>query len=270
VAEKLIRRAFSSMAYVSDSDSPFFFIERLVRILVIDKKNEAGEIVKRLDDYKPYRVTLLPSATDALMLLSKGWSFPISLCDLDNLNVEDEDYSLLEKLSSHTSLIIMTNRDSFEQGFKIANLGAFGVIKKPLDFSQQPVFDLINNAFFQGIIQKGTNKYTKPVILDAIKVFIENKPVRVKEWVEKIGIEERYLRRVWLDHFGFQPRYLVLLCQLLATAFNYFNHRFFQEKASNFPPFEALQIDDDFTYHNNRFSVLYKKHKHLLESIIER
>jgi CheY-like chemotaxis protein len=260
------------MNHVPVAHSPFFFIERLVRILVVDKKPEAGEIVKCLNNYKPYCVTLLPNATDALMLLSKSWNFHICLCDLDNLDVDDTDFSLLKKLSSHSSLIIMTNRDSFEQGFKIANLGAFGVIKKPIDFLQQPVFNLLNDAFLHRIILKGTNKNTKPVILDAIKVFIENKPVRVKEWVEKIGVEERYLRRVWVDYFGFQPRYLVSLHRLLHDALNHFNYLHFQKNSSgaHFSRSFDCYSDDDFTYRNNRFNALYEKHKFILEAIVDR
>jgi CheY-like chemotaxis protein len=262
------------MNHQSSPDAPFLFFERLIRILVVDATPDSAAVLQGLQWYKPYFVTHVSNAKNALELLSSEKRFHVCLCDLGLFDINDNEFHLLKKISSELPIIVMTDENSYEQGFKIGNLGAYAAVKRPIDFKQQRIIDLINEGFIQSIFRKRNCKNYKPIILDAINAFIEYKPMRVKEWVEKLGIEERYLRRVWMDCFGYQPRFIILLYKLLMDAFKYFNYLYFKEASlcnqisSSRKRNYFHSDDDDLEYHYQRFYTLYEKYQDKLEVIL--
>jgi CheY-like chemotaxis protein len=264
-----------NMHHPNNPDSPFHFFERLIRILVVDATAESPAILQGLQSYRPYFVTHVSNAKNALELLSSEKRFHVCLCDLGLFDLTDDKFNLLKTVSSELPIIVMTDENSYEQGFKIGNLGAFAAVKRPIDFKQQGIIDLINEGFIQSIFRKRECKNYKPIILDAIKAFIEFKPMRVKEWVEKLGIEERYLRRVWMDSFGYQPRFIILLYKLLLDAFKHFNNLYFKEgySCSQLPSYGdcvGFNLDDEnFEFRNQRYFSLFEKHHSKLEAILK-
>jgi CheY-like chemotaxis protein len=253
------------------SDSAFLCFERLIRILVVDNKPGAGIVSRCLENYKPYCVAHALSATNAHMMLSKNGPFHVCLFDMEMFDAHENEFSLVRNFSSKIPFIIMAGRNSFEQGFTIGNMGAFAAVKKPIDLEGPETIDLINRAFLRGMVKSKCADNLKRIVLDAMDCFLEQKPSRVKEWAEKLGIEERYFRRVWTESLGYQPRFTILLHQLIQEAFEHFNYLYFKNYSLHNSLHSSLHIksEADFDYHNRRFSALYEKHKDIFKSMLK-
>jgi CheY-like chemotaxis protein len=186
----------------------FSFLERSVKILIVD--DEPGLVavyLEHLNAYPLYEAHSVGSARQAERFLSSK-NCHVCLLDLGMNDIDNDEYYLIKKYSPKTSFMVVSARDSLEKGFQAKSCGAFAAVKKPVDFFQLEFFHCINNAFLQSIVTpKGGNGY-KPVIRTAADILVSSRPDSVQQWAEKVGVDERYLRRVWLECFGCLPKHI--------------------------------------------------------------
>jgi CheY-like chemotaxis protein len=209
--------------------SHFSFLERSIEILIVEDMPAECDVYEGfLNSYKLYNVTCVSTAHEANALLLEK-RFHVCLTDLGICDINGDEYYLLRTFSSRLPFIVVTARDSLEYGFEVRKLGAFAAIKKPINFLNLNLIRLINEAILHGVFKYKVTENYKRVIIDAINVLVETKPANMKQWVERLGVEERYLRKVWVDCFEYRPRLVFTLYQVFVEAFAYYNRVFSQE-----------------------------------------
>jgi len=257
----------SILNFLIPSNTDFSFFERSVEILVVDDEPTILELYSEyLSHYKLYNVCKASCAKEAEVILLSNKRIHVCIMDLGLTDLNNDEYYLVKEFSPKTSFIVATGRDSLEAGFKAHCLGVCAAIKKPLDFENLSVLNEINSAFLQSIFKKGTKDTYKPVIVDAIEVLISNKPTEMKFWLEMLNVNERYLRRVWVECFGYQPRYLIILYNMFLTAFEYYSGVYSKKlRLKNHSP---GIMPHDFDYVNQRFKAMYQKHQKEIDRIL--
>ena len=233
-------------------------LEQSIKILIVDDEWGVAEAYSEiLRTYKLYEVTCAYCAKEADLLLSSSKRFHVCLFDLGLTDINNDEYYLINKYSTKISFIIVTGKDSLKKGFQSKAYGAIAAINKPIDFCNLDFINLVNEAFFRSlIIPKDINK-CKPIIKDAIESFISLRPTNIKQWAENGGIDERYLRRVWMECFNYQPRYLLWLTKVLSYAFSFYNSLYCKELGLRTSGNDIQDIE----YSSRRFNSFYRKHK---------
>ena len=186
--------------------------------------------------------------------------------DLGLLDINNDEYYLIKEFSSKTSFIVLTGRDSLEAGFKARSLGACAAIKKPVDTESLFIFNHVNDAFLNCVFNKSIVKNCKPVITDALEILVGKKPKEMKSWIEMQNIDERYFRKVWVDRFGYRPRYLLFLFNAYVKAFEYYSQLCCKELALETCEDEAL--NNNFEYINSQLKKVYQKHYKKIDAIL--
>jgi CheY-like chemotaxis protein len=243
------------------------FLERSIEILLVDDDwsiVQAYSEILRL--YKLYNVTCASCAKEADFLLSSSKRFHVCLMDLGLNDIDNDEYYLIKKHSPKTSFIVATARDSLTKGFQSKSYGAIAAINKPIDFNSLDIINLINEAFFRSLLFPNDINKCKPIIKISIDAFMSLKPASIKQWAENSGIDERYLRMVWMECFNCQPKYLIWLTRVLLRAFPFYNTLYCRElrlKAENNDSRDAPHI-------SKRYDLFYRKHKKEIDRILTR
>jgi hypothetical protein len=256
------------MKYSPTAPFSFRFFERIINLLVVVKISERDAVFRGLNCYKPYKIDCVFSSRDANALLTSNKRFHVCLCDLSFFDGDANELSLMQNYPPAMPMIIMADPDSVTRGFHIRNLETLAVLQKPVDFRKLHIIELINEAFLQTLLKTSKMGHYKPVILNAIESFIVNRPKMVKEWVKRISVEERYLRKIWSNCFGYQPRHAIMLYNALFEAFRHFNSRFVEETASN-GKYSTIDAASEEEYRHLRFKVKYGKYQDFLEKILK-
>jgi DNA-binding NarL/FixJ family response regulator len=203
----------------------FSFLERSIRILVVDDEPALVDVyLEHLNDYPLYNATHAFSAKMADSILSKSHGCHVCLLDLGMNDLNNDEYYLIKKYSPKTSFIIVSARDSLEKGFKAGSCGALAAMKKPVDFFKLDIFDRINEAFSRSIVMPEKINRCKPVIRTAVDVLIATRPDSVQQWAESVGVDERYLRKVWEECYGYLPKHMLWFNRFFYFASLYYNN----------------------------------------------
>jgi len=249
-------------------NTPSSFFEGCIEILIVDDEPSILELYSEyLNQYKMYNVSkasCIKQAKDAFFLKKR---IHVCIMDLGLTDINKDEYYLLNKFHFKTSFIVVTGRDSLETGFKARDFGAYAAIKKPVNFEDLSIINHINNAFLQSLIKKGTCENNKSIIIDAVNVLITRWPSNMKKWVEMLNIDEGYLRKVWIRHFGYPPRYLFFLFKTFLQAFEYYNCLYsyglgLKNKLDSV-------LCNDFKYIDNQVLKIYQKHQKEIDLILK-
>jgi CheY-like chemotaxis protein len=247
--------------------SEFPFLERAINVLIVDDEySVAVAHTELLSAYKLYNVVCAASAKEAEALLSSSRQFHVCLFDLGITDINGDEFYLLKKYSSKISFIVVSGRDSLEKGFLAGVYGARAVINKPLGFHYPDVFDCINKAFFRNLIIPNNLTKCKPIIKDAVEALIARKPADIKHWASSVGIEARYLRRVWVECFRYPPRHVLRLFEIFSQVFSYYKYLYCEEFGINKGRNDIDVKDLDYT--NKRFKLLYRNNKNAIKRIL--
>jgi DNA-binding NarL/FixJ family response regulator len=243
-------------------------LERSIKILIVDDEWSIAKAYSEIfRSYKLYKVTCASCAKAADLLLSSSKRFHVCLFDLGLTDINNDEYYLIKKHSPKISFIIVTARDSLKKGFQSKAYGAIAAINKPIDFSNLDFINLVNEAFLRSlIVPKDINK-CKPIIKDTIEAFMSLKPTSTKQWAENSGIDERYLRRIWLECFNYQPKYLLCLTKLFQHVFVHYNALYCKNLGIKLPGNETHE-PKEIEYFNNQFGLFNAKHKKELNCIL--
>jgi DNA-binding NarL/FixJ family response regulator len=251
------------MNQINRIKGPQSFLERSIKILVVDDDwSIASAHTDILNFYKLYDVTGVTSAQKADEAMSSPARVHVCLLDLGLSDIDNDEYYLIKKYAPRISFIIVSARDSLQSGFRASTCGACAIVNKPVDFSKTDLVDLINSAFLRSLIIPDKNKKCKTVIKDAAEAFISTKPASVSEWAGRIGIEERYLRKVWAASFGYQPKYVIWLYRTYSRAFSYYNGLWLKNKAEQTVP-ESAGVAAQ------RLRQFYHTHKKTIDNILK-
>jgi hypothetical protein len=102
--------------------------------------------------------------------------------------------------------------------------------------------------------------------MNALEILVSKKPKEMRSWIEMQNIDERYFRKVWVECFGYQPRYLLFLFNAYVKAFEYYSHLCCKELALETGGDDAL--NDNFEYINSQFKKVYQKHQKKIDAIL--
>ena len=193
----------------------------------------------------------------------------VCLLDLGLKDLDNDEYILIKKYFPKVSFVIVTARDSIEHGFQSAACGACAVLKKPIDFKKGNFLNVINRAFFRSLIMPENPNKCKPVIRDAVEAFISTHNSSVSEWAKSIGIDERYLRMVWTDCYGYQPKLVVWLNKIYRSAFSYYTNIF---KSQINPGISSCSSPEEHAPEEDtkQLSLFYFNHKSVIDGILSR
>lgn len=248
-------------------DSLGLFPKHSIKILIIDDEPALVDLYfEHLSLYELYDVSCAYNARSADLILSSAKRIHVSIMDLGLYDIQNDEYFLIKKYSPRISFIIATARDTLEKGFQAKDCGAITALNKPVNFYQPDVFNFINEAFIRSLICPEHIENCKTIIRDAVKIFIYSKPKTIRAWTNKIRIEERYFRKVWIDCFGYQPKHIVWLYRMFSSAFSYCNFRYF-DKFSHKIRAPDLRLNEDINF-NKRFAGYYKKHFKEIDRIL--
>jgi len=254
------------MGNVSQSNTFFALLERTIKILVVDDDLSMVELFyEHLNSYRLYDITRAFCTKEADSILSSSKRYHVCLMDLGLYDINNDEYYLLKKYSPKISFIVVTARDTLDKGFQSKSYGAIAAMNKPLDFYKLDIFNLVNEAFIRSLITPEHTDKCKPIIQDAVRTFISAKPTSIIAWAEEIGVEKRYFRKVWLECFGYQPKYVVWLYKMFSYAFLYCNSRYckkFRLKTGDDLQFKGIEC---FEKRVNRY---YNKHKKDINRIL--
>lgn len=249
-----------------NSDAPFAFLERSIKILIADDEwGFAESFREHLNAYELYDVDRALSAKEADSILSSS-QYHVCLMDLGLNDIDNDEYFLINKYSPKVSFIVVSAIDSLEKGFKARDCGAFAAVSKPVIFSDLNVINLINKAYFQSLIIPKSFLTCKQVIQNAITTFMSYKPASMMQWAEKTGVEKRYFRKVWLECFEYQPRHVVWLYKMLSYIFSYYNN--FYRKKCNLKTAEDRNQSKEVEHIAELFRKYYGKHKREVDRIL--
>jgi response regulator of citrate/malate metabolism len=260
------------MNLASIAKGHFSFLERSIGVLIVDDEPAVAALhFEYLNSYKLYHVACAPSIKEAESMLLSSQRFHVCLLDLGLTDFDCDEYYLIKKYSPEVSFIVVSARNSLEKGFTAGACGALAVINKPVEFFKVDFIDRINDAFFRSLLVPEKLNRSKQIIRDAIETYISIKPVNVRQWAEKVGVEERYFRKVWAECFDYPPRYVTWLHRIYSRAFSFYKTLYCEEfrikKEKN-----GLSVRDikDIEYINRRFRFFYKTYETATERIINR
>jgi response regulator of citrate/malate metabolism len=243
----------------------FPFLERSIEVLIAEDEYCVADLhFEHLNSYKLYAVTRASSAKEADSILSSSKRTHVCMLDRGLTDLDNDEYYLIKKYSPKVSFIVVSARESLEKGFQACSYGAFNAISKPVDFYKLDFIDLINEAFLRSlIIPEHINNY-KPVIKDAVDAFITFKPQDLTLWALQTGVEERYLRKVWTNSFGYQPKYALWLIKL-------FSHAFLHYKSLYCEKFRLeTQVQSSWPENTGKqFKSFYRSHKDQIDYILK-
>jgi DNA-binding NarL/FixJ family response regulator len=246
----------------------FPFLERSIEILIVDDEwSVAAAYAGILNLYKLYNVTCASSVKEADLILSSSKRCHVCLLDLGLTDIDNDEYYLIKKFSPRISFIVVSGRDSLQKGFQAGMHGALAAISKPVDFYKLDFIDIINEAFLQSLIIPEDMNNCKPIIKNAIEVLISSKPASIMHWADKVGVEERYLRKVWTDCFEYQPKYVLWLHRIFSHAFSYYKS-FYCEKGKLKTETENAGFKDKGPYYSG-YKRFYNAHKSTIDYILK-
>jgi CheY-like chemotaxis protein len=239
----------------------FSFLERSVKILVVDDEAAlAALFLEHLNAYPLYDASTAFTAKSADAMLSSSNGFHVCLLDLGMSDINGDEYYLIKKHAPQTSFIIITARDSLDKGFKAGHCGAFTAIKKPVDFYQMDIFNIINEAFSKSIVTSPKKYRCKPIVSTAAEVLTLSKPDSVREWADCAGVDERYLRRAWEGCFGYLPKHILWFNKVFYFATLYYNN-YYRKKFKIKTGIDDTRVEDASGSSDEfeKFYLIYKK-----------
>ena len=257
------------MNRASLENSCFSFLEHSIGVLIVEDEPAVAELhFEHLNSYKLYHVVCASSIKEAESVLSSSRRFHVCLLDLGLEDFDHDEYYLIRKYSPRMSFIVVSARDSLEKGFQAGTCGALAIINKPVDFYKIDFIDQINAAFFKSLLVPDNQSKCKPVIKDAIDAFLSSKPASVIHWANKVGVEERYLRKVWKECFEYPLKYVPWFHRIFSHAFSNYKSMYCEEFGIEEGKTDITANDDE--YINKRFKSFYHTHKIAIESILRR
>jgi CheY-like chemotaxis protein len=245
----------------------YSFFERCIEILVVDDDPCILDLHEEcLARHKMYNISKASCAKEANEIFLSERRIHVCLLDLGIADMDRDEYYLLKKFSTKTSFIVVTGRDSLEEGFKARNLGAYAAIKKPIKFEEPSFIHNINDAFLQTTFKKIAGENDKSVVVDAVNILMTDKPADMKIWTEMLNVDEGYLRKIWKRYFDCQPRHMLILFNAFLKAFEYYNNVYWKEIGLMNNAEE--DFENKFEYVNNQFKTICQKHQKEIDAII--
>ena len=151
------RKSKQSFKNLSNMDCTFF--ERSIEVLIVDDDPCILDLHEEcLSRYKMYSVSKASCAKEANEIFLSKRRIHVCLLDLGITDMDRDEYYLLKKFSLKTSFIVVTGRDSLEEGFKARNLGAYAAIKEPIKFEELSIIHHINDAFLKPRLKKNCRR----------------------------------------------------------------------------------------------------------------
>jgi len=259
------RKSKQSFKNLSNMDCTFF--ERSIEVLIVDDDPCILDLHEEcLSRYKMYSVSKASCAKEANEIFLSKRRIHVCLLDLGITDMDRDEYYLLKKFSLKTSFIVVTGRDSLEEGFKARNLGAYAAIKKPIKFEELSIIHHINDAFLQTTFKKIAGENDKSVVVDAVNILMTEKPADMKIWTDMLNIDEGYLRKIWKRYFDCQPRHMLILFNAFLKAFEYYNNVY--RKEIGLMNNAEEDFENEFEYATNQFKAVCQKHQKEIEAII--
>jgi hypothetical protein len=152
--------------------------------------------------------------------------------DLGLVDIDNNEFYLINKFSPRTSFIVLTGNNSIQRGFQCGKHGSLSVFSKPIDFSSIEFITKINEAFFMSLVSSGNNNKYKPILNRIIDALLVCNPENIGEWAHNACVTEQYLRRIWNTVYGSQPKYFLWFYRIMISAFRFHNAEFLKRNGA--------------------------------------
>lgn len=178
-----------------------------IRILVVDDYVEVREYATAmLAEFPLYDVNAVSTAAGAACRIAdKAAPVHVCLLDLGLADIQGDQFYLLRRYALRTAFIIVTGSGNAEDGYRARELGAVGLLLKPVSFISLPLHSLIAQAFLKAALGLLDTANLKPTLLAVSEVLLNRTPSTVQRWSEQCGVTHEYLRRLCLGQFGVPP-----------------------------------------------------------------
>jgi CheY-like chemotaxis protein len=211
----------------SSEQMPYSFLSGSMQICMVDDDPIIlNAYAKVLHSYPLYTITTSTSATSANAIFSSNRRFHVCIMDLGLVDIDNNEFYLINKFSPRISFIVLTGNNSIQRGFQCGKQGSFSVFSKPVDFSGIEFITKINEAFLMSLLNSGNNKKYKPILNKIIDALLVCNPENIGEWAYNACVTEQYLRRIWNTIYGCQPKYFLWFYRIMISAFSLHNAEF--------------------------------------------
>lgn len=246
---------------MSDSRHPYYFLDNLVKVLVVDKDPMALSFVNEvLSPVKLYDVKGVSKAADAKTILSDMERVHLCLAEMGISDIENDEFYLLSTYGMRVAFVMYTDCRSVVKGFRSAKLGAKGVIQKSTDLAPYEVFRTVNKIALQNIINPRYG-LDEDRLLHSTDVLFEHSPKFVSQWALQMGITDRELRHIWRKNLGANAKTILTIYQVFSEAYTYYErHLGYKESYHN------KSVEDTPTY--RRLEEYFHCHRRAISDFI--
>ena len=205
------------------SASPFFFLDDLLNILIIDAGTEdRTRLANLLAPARCFCIEQAVSTSEAREKIRSGKRFHCIITELGMDDVDDDEFYIPRNYAHHCSVMILTASTSPVKGATCAWLGARAVFEKGDRFDERKFFLALTDMLTINIVNLRYSQNTNDTLNMATRTLLETAPQTVTEWADKMRITDRQLRNLWHTESGFGAKHILFLFHCFKRAFAYY------------------------------------------------
>ena len=205
------------------SASPFFFLDDLLNLLIIDPDDEArSRLATLLAPARCFNIEQATSTGEALEKIRNGKRFHCCITELGMNDVDNDEFFIPRHYAHHSSIMILTASPSPVKGATCAWLGVWDVFEKGPQFNERAFFSALTNMLMINIVNHRYSRYSNDTLNMATKTLLDSAPQSVTEWSDTMRITDRQLRNLWHTGSGFGAKHILFLFHCFKRAFTYY------------------------------------------------
>lgn len=254
-----------SMLTKEDSTRIFAPIEKTISILIVDDDPFLLETFKEIISEHPLCIAKTADSSKAAKRAFSSDS-PIHMCflDLGLTDINNDEYYILRQYARKVPIIIISGATNIKRSFIASQLGAVDLFTKPVKLWELLFWNRLCTLFLEYRILPGLTIQPNTMLSHCCRVLHEENPKSVNEWAAKANITPKYLRILWKECCGHQPKHVLFMYELYKNAFEYYNTILQEEATKCVIPIQRKQTILEYT---NQMTY-YTKNKQVLSTIL--
>lgn len=202
----------------------FDFLKETLNLLIVDAYSATSPVsLEQL--FRPFgccRIHRAATNADALVLLRSGIRFHACCIELGMHDVDQDEFVLLRLYAHHSSIMVITSRNSAAKGAESILLGARAVFDRNESLDKKEVARVLAHQLLVNIVNHRYTSTATDSYSHATRLLFEKNPQSVTEWAEHMHLSDRQLRNLWHAGSGFGAKHMLFLYTCYRDAFHYY------------------------------------------------
>lgn len=230
----------------------FTVLYKKVNLLLVDDDEIILKVFAEfLSQYPAYTVTTTMTISDAEQTILSGKKYHVCLMDLGMTAPGNDEFYLLKKYKHHLPFIVVSGSTSLENGANAILYGASAVVAKPVRLDILDFIHTINHTVIHTILTKEYIHGKNELVDKAMHVLFTHSISSVSEWANLCCVSETHFRRACQKAAIISPKKVLMIYQIIKTAFAFFNAEMEQTFRATPQPHKFSFLSDNSSHMQN-------------------